>query len=100
MSAPDHERSELCGCFYCLAMFPPSQVSEWIDEVDDIGTTAMCPKRGIDSVIGAASGISHQRGIPSDDASMLVRGVALTLREAFLDSTHPSETHPTMHFVT
>lgn len=50
------ERSELCGCFYCLAVFPPSRVLEWIDEVDDVGTTALCPDSGIDSVIGSASG--------------------------------------------
>ena len=49
------ERSKLCGCFHCLAIFPPSQVSEWIDEVNDVGTTAMCPQCGIDSVIGDAS---------------------------------------------
>ena len=53
---PELERSEVCGCFYCLAVFPLSKVSEWIDEVNDIGTTAMCPECGIDSVIGAASG--------------------------------------------
>jgi hypothetical protein len=35
---------------------PPSLVSEWLDEVNDVGTTAMCPRCGIDSVIGAASG--------------------------------------------
>jgi hypothetical protein len=46
----ERERSELCGCFHCLAVFPPSLVSEWIDEVDDVGTTAMCPRCGIDSV--------------------------------------------------
>ena len=50
------QRSELCGCFHCLAVFPPSLVSEWIDEINDVGTTAMCPRCGIDSVIGAASG--------------------------------------------
>lgn len=51
------ERSEVCGCFYCLAVFPPSRISEWIDAGDDdVGTTAMCPECGIDSVLGAASG--------------------------------------------
>lgn len=50
------ERSALCGCFHCLAVFPAARISEWIEEVDDVGTTAMCPECGIDSVIGAASG--------------------------------------------
>src|SRR5260370_42393382 len=47
------ERSELCGCFYCLASFPPGEIQEWIDRD---AKTAMCPRCGIDSVIGSASG--------------------------------------------
>ena len=46
------ERSESCGCFYCLAVFKPDEIQEWIDE----GSTALCPKCSIDSVIGSASG--------------------------------------------
>lgn len=49
-------RSERCACFYCLREFPPSEVTEWIDEIEGIGSTAMCPFCGIDSVIGSASG--------------------------------------------
>jgi hypothetical protein len=62
--------SEICGCFYCLAVFPPSEVIDWIDERDlplfrdnvlvrldgKRDPTAMCPKCGIDSVIGSRSG--------------------------------------------
>jgi hypothetical protein len=48
--------SERCGCFYCLRIFGPGEITEWIDEVDGIGTTAMCPHCGIDSVIGSRSG--------------------------------------------
>jgi hypothetical protein len=44
-------RSKTCGCFYCLENFDPSEISGWID--DD--QTAMCPRCGIDSVIGVAS---------------------------------------------
>ncbi len=40
------------GCFYCCEVYPPSLVNDWTDE----GATAMCPKCGIDSVIGDASG--------------------------------------------
>ena len=49
------EKSEKCGCFYCLVIFPPSRIEEWIDEIDDQGTTALCPSCGIDSVIGDKS---------------------------------------------
>jgi hypothetical protein len=48
------EKSERCGCFYCLQTFFPSEILHWIDE----GDTAMCPRCGIDSVIGSASGFS------------------------------------------
>lgn len=56
--------SDLCGCFYCLATFPPFEVTEWIDWPADTpreaenarGRTALCPRCGIDSVIGSASG--------------------------------------------
>lgn len=47
------EASAVCGCFYCLATFAPSEIAEWVDEDDQ---TALCPKCGIDSVIGSAAG--------------------------------------------
>ena len=66
MSEPDHvaahkhssrhrrelEASESCGCFFCMALYAPSAIEEWVDEDD----TALCPHCGIDSVIGSASG--------------------------------------------
>lgn len=48
--------SERCGCFYCLAMFSPSEIVDWVDQDDGVGTTALCPRCGIDSVIGSSSG--------------------------------------------
>jgi hypothetical protein len=56
--------SSLCGCFHCLAIFEPRAITDWVDwppgtredEQLDLGTTAMCPECGIDSVIGANSG--------------------------------------------
>ena len=45
-------QSEVCGCFYCLAIFAPSVIEEWVDNDD----TALCPRCGIDSVLGSASG--------------------------------------------
>jgi hypothetical protein len=50
------QNSEICGCFYCLAIFRPQAIEEWIDEKDGIGQTALCPMCGIDSVIGSRSG--------------------------------------------
>jgi hypothetical protein len=46
------EASAVCGCFYCLSIFPPVDISEWTDD----GQTAICPNCPVDSVIGAASG--------------------------------------------
>jgi len=46
------EASDLVGCFYCCETYPPSLIDEWTD--DD--SSAICPKCGIDSVIGTASG--------------------------------------------
>ncbi|GAB3357535.1 hypothetical protein GCM10027430_26920 [Lysobacter tyrosinilyticus] len=58
------ESSPLCGCFYCLETFPSSAIEDWVDwpegtpeELElSAGTTALCPRCGIDSVIGSASG--------------------------------------------
>jgi hypothetical protein len=50
-------RSDLCGCFYCRKSFPPTAISEWTDEVGGRGQTALCPRCGIDAVIGSASGL-------------------------------------------
>jgi hypothetical protein len=46
------ESSEVCGCFYCRAVFGPSEIEKWIDR----GRTAVCPRCGTDSVIGSGSG--------------------------------------------
>ena len=51
--------SKQCGCFYCLEIFPPSKIDEWVDENEnEIGQTALCPFCGVDSVIGSDSGVS------------------------------------------
>lgn len=47
------QSSGACACFFCLSTFAPSEISEWIDNAQ----TAMCPRCGIDSVIGDASGL-------------------------------------------
>ena len=54
-------RSESCGCFYCLRILPPSEIQEWTDTIDGVGTTARCPHCSVDSVIGSASGYPIER---------------------------------------
>lgn len=49
--------SESCACFFCLAVFSPAEIQEWVDEHDGLGTTALCPRCGIDSVIGSNAGV-------------------------------------------
>ena len=47
-----------CGCFYCLKIFDPKEIKEYLDddnELDQYGT-AECPYCGIDSVIPESSG--------------------------------------------
>ncbi|WHZ02866.1 cytoplasmic protein [Neobacillus sp. YX16] len=48
----DLERDQVCGCFHCLKIFSPAEITEWVDDDD----TALCPYCWIDSVIGVSSG--------------------------------------------
>lgn len=52
------KKDSVCGCFYCLRIFDPSEIEEWIiaDNPIDKNGTAICPHCGIDSVIGESSG--------------------------------------------
>ena len=50
-------KSDRCRCFYCLGSFTPQEIQKWVDR----DQTALCPKCGIDSVIGSAS------EVPLDD---------------------------------
>lgn len=47
-------QDKLCGCFYCLEIFPPEEISDWVE--DDNDKTALCPYCGIDSVLGESCG--------------------------------------------
>jgi hypothetical protein len=54
-----HNRAELrqstsAGCFYCLATYPATSIRDWADPEDD---TALCPRCGIDSVLGDTTGL-------------------------------------------
>ncbi len=53
------EGSNLCGCFYCLAVFAPAEIESWLG--DEGGGTALCPRCCIDSVIGSAAGFPITR---------------------------------------
>ena len=44
---------KICGCFYCLEIFNPNKIKDWIE---DTKGTALCPFCGIDSVIGESCG--------------------------------------------
>jgi hypothetical protein len=44
--------SASCGCFYCFRLFTFGSIARWKDD----GQTALCPKCGIDAVLGDASG--------------------------------------------
>lgn len=50
--------STTCGCFYCESTYPAKDVVEFVRDEE----TALCPKCGIDSVIGDASGIELSAG--------------------------------------
>ena len=49
----DLKNNSVCGCFYCLEIFDPREITDWIR--DKTGT-AICPYCGIDSIIGESSG--------------------------------------------
>jgi hypothetical protein len=53
-------RSELCGCFHCLAIFPLHEVTFYLREAEEVGngegSTALCPKCLVDTVVGSAAG--------------------------------------------
>ena len=47
------EKDTKCGCFYCLKIFDPIEITEWLE--DETGT-ALYPYCGIDSIIGNYTG--------------------------------------------
>lgn len=40
-------KASQCGCFYCLNIFTPKEITNWCDN----GNTALCPYCGIDSIL-------------------------------------------------
>ena len=55
---PELENDSICGCFYCLEIFKPSEIEDWLfaDNDCDRRGTAVCPYCFVDSVIGESSG--------------------------------------------
>ena len=47
------QKDHICGCFYCLKIFDPVEIKDWIKDPQG---TALCPYCGMDSVIGEHSG--------------------------------------------
>lgn len=45
------EASSRCACFFCFRTFKGAEVTAWTDG----NQTALCPKCGVDSVLGSAS---------------------------------------------
>lgn len=45
-------RSLICYCIHCEEASASGQVKEWVDD----GETALCPKCGVDALIGNAAG--------------------------------------------
>lgn len=46
----------LCGCFHCCTTFAAAEITAWTDSVGDEGQTALCPRCGIDAVLGERAG--------------------------------------------
>lgn len=44
---PQLEQVSVCGCYYCLNIYSPTEIEEWVDSEK----TAICPKCGIDAVV-------------------------------------------------
>lgn len=53
------QRSSICGCFYCLKTFAPTEINSWVEDrrvIDGaVGRTAICPNCNVDAVIGSES---------------------------------------------
>ncbi len=57
-------KSKKCGCFHCLAVFPPQEIEEWVQKWAGAERTALCPRCNMDSVLG------DKCGYPIDAASL------------------------------
>jgi hypothetical protein len=54
---PEIAASDFCGCFSCLAVFPATEVWEWIRQLSDEADTGFCPYCMLDTVLGDSSNL-------------------------------------------
>lgn len=47
------EESNQAGCYYCLEIFPTSEVVQFTDN----GQTAICPRCGVDAILPSSAGL-------------------------------------------
>ncbi len=71
--------SQVCGCFFCLEIYPPSRIHEWVNEREN--PTALCPECGIDAVIGASSGYPVNVEFLREMRDYWFRGMSFAYRE-------------------
>jgi hypothetical protein len=45
-----------CGCYFCVRVFNPSEITEWLVNQETQAQTAFCPHCGIDALLGVRSG--------------------------------------------
>ena len=61
------KKDKQCGCFYCITVFSPKEITEWLTEKNLTAKkqdgwvaydqkTALCPFCGVDAIIGESSG--------------------------------------------
>lgn len=59
------KEDKICGCFYCLSVFSPDRITQWLKQQKQVRpkvwrmdeqATAVCPHCGVDAVIGESSG--------------------------------------------
>ena len=72
------EASPLCGCFSCLRIFSPSEITEWVARDQD--QTAVCPHCQTDSVL------------PSSEVELTTELLSVMRAEWFPPSTFGAET--------
>ena len=54
---PSLRQDRRCGCFYCLTIYDPKEIVEWLEgKPGDPRGTALCPHCGIDSVLSKSAG--------------------------------------------
>lgn len=55
------ESSMYCGCYGCLQIVTRFEIRDWLSDSYGYGETALCPKCGLDAIIGDASGFPINR---------------------------------------